>query len=60
MKKRLTSILLVAVMLLATIPVLSIEIVAASDPTSYKTTVSAENIELDGVLDDAYKYSQKI
>lgn len=59
MKKRLISMALVVVMLVAMIPAFSIT-TAAADPTSYKTTVTAENVKVDGVLDDAYKYSQKI
>ncbi len=60
MKKRLISMMLVIVMLVAMIPAVLIPASAATDPTSYKTVVTADNITVDGDLDDAYKYSQKI
>jgi len=60
MNKRLISVLLAAVMLVAIIPSAFITNAAAADPESIKTVASAESIELDGELDDAYKHSQKI
>ena len=57
MKKRLISIILVAVMLVATIPAFS---ASAATVDSYRTTLTSKNIAVDGVLDEAYKTSQKI
>lgn len=59
MKKRLISILLVAVMLLAMIPVISVASSAAS-VASYRSIVTTDYIEVDGDLDDAYRNSEKI
>ena len=60
MKKRLISMMLVVVMLVAMIPAVLLHASAAADPTSYKTTATSDNIKVDGILDDAYKYSQKM
>ena len=65
MKKKILSIVLVAVMLLAAIPAFS---VAASDPpvetlmdyNYYRTVITNETIVVDGMLDDTYRNSQKI
>lgn len=59
MKKRLISIMLVAVMLLAMIPAMSVASFAA-DATSYRSIVTTDYIEVDGNMDDAYKNSEKI
>ena len=60
MKKRIISLMLVVVMLVAMIPAVLVPASAATDPTTYKTTVTSDNIDVDGNLDDAYKYSQKM
>ena len=59
MKKRLISIVLAVVMLAAMIPAFAVT-ASAADPTSYKTTVTSDNVYVDGDLDDAYKNSHKI
>ena len=58
MKKRIISFVLVAVMVLGMIPVLSMTSSAAD--VGYRTALVADNIKVDGDLDDTYSNSQKI
>ena len=56
--KKVISALLVAVMIMSILPTLAVG--AATADGSYRTTVTAETIKLDGQIDEAYKSSKKI
>lgn len=56
--KRAISLLLVAIMIIAMIPTMLMPISAADD--SYITVVTSDKIEIDGILDEAYKNSKQI
>ena len=64
MKKRIFSILLVAVMLLAAIPAFSVsanpELDTLLDYNTYRSIVTTETIIVDGQLDEVYKNTEKI
>ena len=65
MKKRILSIVLVTVMLLAMIPSFAVhaadpEVNTVMDYNYYRTVITTENIKVDGKLDEIYKNSQKI
>ena len=65
MKKKILSIILASVMLLAMIPAFSVgasnpEVETLMDAKYYRTVITADTIIVDGQLDDAYNGSQKI
>ena len=56
--KKVISALLVAVMIMSILPTLAVG--AATADGSYRTTVTAETIKLDGQIDEAYKSSKTL